>query len=375
MLLRFTFEPCRRPALQCAGHRAQASRLRAERGHTFFRRGGPRGDRAGSGHELGLVQLVVAADQNDDRLAVGDVNQRLDLAVGRNFVRFLAQRFDGDDAGRGEFFNGRADFARGGFGNAAGGLLDVRRVTAGFAEDDFVLAGLGGHHEFVREIAADDAGVGLHRKRLQSAPGKDARVGIKHFFVAGHRAVVRGVERIGVFHDEFLRAHEAEARADFIAEFHADLVEVLGQLPVGIDFVGGDGGDDLLGRGAENPFAVAAVLQFEQHVAGGFVTAGLLPDFRRLEGGHEQFERAGAVHFLADDLLHLAQRAQAERQEGIDAAGELADQPGAEQEFVGKDFRVSRSFAEGRNKCIGPLHVAERLTTKERRNEEFYFAA
>jgi len=71
-----------------------------------------------------------------------------------------------------EFFHGRADFTRGGFWNAAGGLFDVRRVTAGFAENDFVLAGLGGHHEFVREIATDDAGVGLNRKRLQAAPGK-----------------------------------------------------------------------------------------------------------------------------------------------------------------------------------------------------------
>ena len=77
-----------------------------------------------------FVQLVVAANQNDDRFAVGDVNQRLDLAIGRNFVRLLAQRLDGHDAGRGKFFNGRADFARGGFGNAARRLLDVRRVTA-----------------------------------------------------------------------------------------------------------------------------------------------------------------------------------------------------------------------------------------------------
>ena len=166
-------------------------------------------------------------------------------------------------------------------------------------------------------------------------------------------------------------AHEAEARADFIAEFHADLVKVFGQLPVRIDFIGSNSGDDLLGRRAEDPFTVSAVLQFEQHVAGGFVPAALLPDFRRLKRGHEQFQRAGAVHLLADDLLHLAQRAQAERQKGINAAGELADEPGAEQEFVRKDFRVSRGFAEGRNKCVGPLHAAERLTTKEPGNEVF----
>ena len=126
--------------------------------------------------------------------AVGDVNQRLDLAVGGNAVGRLGQRLDGHDAGRGKFFDGRADFARGGFGNAAGGFFDVRRVTAGFAEGDFVLAGFGGDHEFVRIIAADDAGVRLHRKRLQAAARENARVGVIHFFVAGHGAFVRGVE-------------------------------------------------------------------------------------------------------------------------------------------------------------------------------------
>ena len=66
--------------------------------------------------EFGLVQLVVAADQNEHRLAVGDVNERLDLAVGRDIERRFGQRLDGDNAGGGEFFNGRADFARGGLG-------------------------------------------------------------------------------------------------------------------------------------------------------------------------------------------------------------------------------------------------------------------
>ena len=81
--------------------------------------------------------------------------------------------------------------------------------------------------------------------------------------------------------------------------------------------------------------------------------------------------RAGAVHFLADDLLDLVQRAQAERQKGINAAGELADQPGAQQQFVRKDFRLGRRFAERRNQGLCPLHVAERLTTKEPGNEDF----
>jgi hypothetical protein len=40
------------------------------------------------------------------------------------------------------------------------------------------------------------------------------------------------VERIGVLHQEFARAHHAEARADLVAELGLDLVEVDRQLLV-----------------------------------------------------------------------------------------------------------------------------------------------
>ena len=157
-------------------------------GNNFFRRGRTNRTVVRCCREFGFIQLVVAANQNNDRLAVGDVNQRLDLAIGRNVVRRFAQCLNGHNAGRGKFFNGRADFTRGGFGNAAGGFLNVRRITAGLAEHDLVLAGLGRHHEFVRKFAADDAGVGLDRKRLQPAPRKNARVGVVHFLVTRRRA-------------------------------------------------------------------------------------------------------------------------------------------------------------------------------------------
>src|ERR1039458_10705277 len=74
----------------------------------------------------------------------------------------------------------------------------------------------------MRIIAADDAGVGLDWKRLQPAAREDARVGVIHFLVAGHRALVRGVERIRVLHDEFLRAHQSEARTYLVAEFRSE---------------------------------------------------------------------------------------------------------------------------------------------------------
>ena len=49
------------------------------------------------------------------------------------------------------------------------------------------------------------------------------------------------------------------------------------------------------------------------------VAAAFAPDFRRLDGRHEQLERAGAVLLLADDTLDLAQDPVAKGQPGIDA--------------------------------------------------------
>ena len=231
-------------------------------------------------------------------------------------------------------------------------LLHIRRISAPLAEHDFVLARLGGHHELVRELAAHHARVRLDRDRLEPATLEDARVGVIHLVIARLRRLVRGVEAVGVLHDELLGAHQAEARADLIAELGLNLVEVLRHLPVGIDLARDERGDDFLVRRPEHPFLLGAVADLEQHVLGGLVAPALLPDIRRLEGGHEQFKRAGAIHLLAHDLLDLAQRAQPQRQECVEPARELADQPGAQKEFVRDDLGLSRRLFQRGNQCL-----------------------
>ena len=208
----------------------------------------------------------------------------------------------------------------------------------------------------MRKFSADHAGVGLNGKRLQTAALKNPRVGIVHPLVTHLRRRVAHVETVGVFHDEFLGAHEAEARPDFIPEFQLNLVKILRHLPVGTDLARGQQRDDFLVRRPEHPLLARAIADLVEHVGGGFVAAALLPDFRRLQRGHEDFERAGAVHFLAHDLLDLAQHAQAHRQEGVQTARELADEARAQEEFVRRDLGVGGSFFEGGNQRLGPAH-------------------
>ena len=97
--------------------------------------------------------------------------------------------------------------------------------------------------------------------------------------------------------------------------------------------------------GAENPFLFGAVAGLEEDALGGFVAAALLPDFGWLQGGHENLQGAGAVHFLAHDLLDLAQGAQGR------AAGRYKGRPvslrikaGAQEELVRERFQPPPEF-------------------------------
>ena len=96
-------------------------------------------------------------------------------------------------------------------------------------------------------------------------------------------------------------AQEAPARPRLVAELHLHLVEVLRQIAVAADLAARDVGDDLLVRRAEVVVAPLAVLEAEERVAVEVPAARLLEVLGGQERGHEDLERAGAVHLLADD--------------------------------------------------------------------------
>ena len=208
----------------------------------------------------------------------------------------------------------------------------------------------------MRPLAADVAGVRLDRLGAQAAAPENANVGIVHHLVIGVCGFQRRVEAVGVHHEKFLGAHQAEARADFITELGLDLVDGAGKLAVGIDLAGDEIGDDLFVRGAQRQQAFLTILQLEHARAHGGEAAGLFPQIGRLQRRHEDFERASAVHLLADDALHLLQGAQSQRQEGVQAAGKLADAGGPQHEFVAVDLRFLGIVAESCDEGTCPAH-------------------
>jgi hypothetical protein len=298
---------------------------------------------------------VVSADQHRERLAVGDVHEGLDDPAGRQLQeagdlvdRLLARsRHHGERAARpGARRLPLADV----------GLLDVRRVVAGVTRDDRVLAGFGEHLELVRARTADRAGVGLDRAEVEAAAEEDASVRAEHALVRFARLLLGHVEGVRVFHDELAAAHEAGARAHLVAELRLDLIEVERQRAVARDVAPDHVDDDLLVGRPDEEVGALAVLEAQELRSVPVPAPALLPQLRRHRGRQQHLLRARAVHLVADDVLHLLQHPPAQRQKGVHAGGDPADETAADHEHVAHDLSVRGALLQGGHERAGKTH-------------------
>ena len=153
------------------------------------------------------------------------------------------------------------------------------------------------------------------------------------------------VERVAVLHQKFARPHHAEAWPDLVAELGLDLVKADRQLLVRAQLGAGKLGDDFFMGRAEGIFATGAIMHLQQLGTESFPATGLLPQLGRLHRGHQQFETAGRVHFLAHHPLDPTQHPQAQRGPGVDAAGELADHAATQHQAMAGDLGVGGNLA------------------------------
>ena len=222
--------------------------------------------------------------------------------------------------------------------------------------EDLALAGRGEHDEFMRKVAADRAGIGLHRNRLEAEPREGAQIGREHAVIGVARRVLVQIEGIGVLHQELAAAHHAEARADLVPELPLDMVEVERQILVGLDVGADDLGDHLfVGRPVEH-LAVVPVLDAQHLLAIGIVAPALAPEIGRLDRRHQDLDGAGAILFLADHRADLVEHAQAERQPGIDAGRLLADHARTQHQPVGDDLGLLGRIAQKGQEVAGETH-------------------
>ena len=174
------------------------------------------------------------------------------------------------------------------------------------------------------------------------------------------------MERIRVLHREFARPHDAEPRPDLVAELGLDLVEIDRQLAVALELAARDVGDHFLVGRAVAVHAVVAVLDAQQLGPVLFPAARFLPQLGWLHGRHQHLERARPVHFLAHDLLDLAQHPQADGQPREQAAGQAPDQAGAQHELVADHLGIGRNVAQGIDWIRRESHFASDRQKKRR---------
>ena len=244
-------------------------------------------------------------------------------------------------------------------------LLHVRRIVAVGAVDDGVFPSGGNHLEFFAQITANRAAVGGNGPVAQAKSIKNLAIGTCHHLVAGFGGVLVTVKAVSVFHDEFARAHHAEAWPAFIPEFCLDVIEIARQLLVAFDLLAGDVGHHFFAGGLDDEVAVVPVFHAHQLGAHFFPAAGFLPEFSRLNHRHQQFHRPGAVHLFSHNRLDLADDPQTHRHVRVNARAQFFDHAGAHHQLVAGDFGIGRGFLLGGNKKLGCFHglfsVAGRL--------------
>ncbi len=210
----------------------ETPRVGPEQLSDLLRGGGPGLDCSRGVEELLLLELVITAEEDQERLVIGHVHQGLDLPVGGSQVGMgLGQGADRAQPGSGEALQGR----RVGIVAARHGrdrTLDVGAIAAIGAGDDPVFAGIAPDHELHRLRAAHGPRRGLDVHRVETHPGEDALIGATVLLEADVEPGSVDVERVGVLHRELADTEEARFGPRLVPVLGVHLIPDLGQIAV-----------------------------------------------------------------------------------------------------------------------------------------------
>ena len=99
-----------------------------------------------------------------------------------------------------------------------------------------------------------------------------------------------------------------------------------------------------------------AVGDAQKLVAVKIPAPAFFPQIGGLHHGHQQLNRAGAVHFLAHNRFHFAQHAQAHRHPSVKPRGVGFDEPRTEHELMAGKHGFGGGFFEGGNEKLAGFH-------------------
>ena len=101
----------------------------------------------------------------------------------------------------------------------------VGSITAGFVYKVAAFTLLAFSDEFVAVLTADIAIIGRHDVDRKTEFGKDSLVGLPHLVVRIFKLRF-GAEAVSILHNKFADTQQTTAGAHFVAELHAELVDV-----------------------------------------------------------------------------------------------------------------------------------------------------
>ena len=205
-------------------------------------------------------------------------------------------------------------------------------------------------------VAADGTRVRHYRTEVQPQSREDGAVGGVHAPVCCLQRGLVGVERVGIFHDEFTGAHDAEAGPNFVPELGLNLVEVEGQLLVALYLPAPQRRDDFFVGWSEAEITVVTILKSCQLRPVLLPATRFLPQLGGLDHRHGNLQGAGPIHFFPDHLFHFPEHAQAQWHPVINPRGDPANQSRAQHELVTDDLGVRGCFFQGGQQKLTGAH-------------------
>ena len=151
------------------------------------------------------------------------------------------------------------------------------------------------------KTAANGAGISFHTFKAQAAAAKDAGIGSVHCLIGLIRGGFVQIKAVAVLHNEFPAANETEARSYFVPEFRLNLIEIEGQLAVGMHFPAHQVGNNLFVGWTKTVIPVMAIFEPQEFFAIDLPAARFLPEFRGLDRRQQDFLGAGPVHFFSNN--------------------------------------------------------------------------
>ena len=205
------------------------------------------------------------------------------------------------------------------------------------------------HHEFLGTTSTHGTRVSRNRNNRKTEPLENPLVGGLHGKVGFIQAFCSGVEGVSILHGEFTATHNAVAGTNLVTIFCVNLVQCKGELLVGFQFIPNKCGKGFLGSGAYHQFLVNAVFYTKHSSSHGFPAARLTPQFTWNHHRWLTFQCANGIHFLANNIFHLAEGFQSQGKIGKKAVAQLTNQTGSQHQLMAGNNSLCRHFPQSGN--------------------------